>query len=197
MSVSVVSMSARVPFPAVAFALSLLVLAFMPLGALAQEGGLRLVTVELRSNDACDTAMVAAQKEEFPICFRGPPKSWVEVADLSTSVDLDVKFEFDSARLTPEATGVLTELAVAMNDARYIDDPFLIEGHTDSVGTDAYNLGLSDRRAQSVVDFLVLQGVGAARLSSVGKGESELLDPANPTSGVNRRVRIVNVNATS
>ncbi len=165
--------------------------------ATAQEGATRLVTTELRSNDACDTAMVAAQKVEFPVCFIRPPKTWVEVADLSESVDLDVKFEFDSAELTPEAEAVLIDLATAMNDAKFIDSPFLIEGHTDAVGSDAYNLDLSDRRAASVRQFLVSQGVGDVRLSSEGKGESELLDPANPTSGVNRRVRVINLDSTS
>lgn len=165
--------------------------------ATAQEGATRLVTTELRSNDACDTVMVGAQKAEFPVCFIRPPKTWVAVADLSESVDLDVKFEFDSAELTPEAEAVLIDLALAMNDPQFIDSPFLIEGHTDAVGSDAYNLDLSDRRAASVRRFLVSQGVGDVRLSSEGKGESELLDPANPTSGVNRRVRVINLDSTS
>lgn len=163
----------------------------------AQEGATRLVTTELRSNDACDTRMVGAQKAEFPVCFKRPPKTWVEVADLSHSVDLDVKFEFDSAELTPQAERVLAELAAAMNDAKFIDSPFRIEGHTDAVGSDEYNLGLSDRRAASVRAFLVSQGVGSGRLQSEGRGERELLDPQNPTSGVNRRVRVVNLDATS
>lgn len=174
-----------------------LVLGALSVSALAQEGGVRLVTTELRSNDACDTRMVASEQAEFPVCFRGPPKTWVELADLSDTVDLDVKFEFDSAILTPAAKDVLTELSVSMNHPQYIDAPFMIEGHTDAVGSDAYNLGLSDRRAQSVHDFLITQGVAGSRLSSIGKGESELLDPANPTSGVNRRVRVINLSATS
>jgi len=165
--------------------------------AWAQEGATRLVTTELRSNDACDTAMVGAQKNEFPVCFKRTPKTWVAVADLSSSVDLDVKFEFDSAELTPQAETVLAELAVAMNDPKFIDSPFRIEGHTDAVGSDEYNLGLSDRRAASVRSFLVSQGVGAGRLQSEGRGERQLLDPNNPTSGVNRRVRVVNLDSTS
>lgn len=191
----------RVPGARALFRLALAVLAgswaVSANSALAQEGATRLVTTELRSNDACDTKMVAAQKAEFPVCFKRPPKTWVEVADLSESVDLDVKFEFDSAELTPEAEGVLIDLAAAMNDPRFIDSPFLIEGHTDAVGSDAYNLDLSHRRAASVRQFLVTQGVGDVRLQSEGRGESQLLDPANPTSGVNRRVRVINLNSTS
>lgn len=159
----------------------------------AQEGGVRLVTTELRSNDACDTRMVGAEKEEFPVCFVQPIQEWSEVVDLSDAIDLDVKFEFDSDHLTPEAEALLGELAAAMNDADYIDSPFLIEGHTDAVGTDTYNQDLSERRAASVRRFLTSKGVGDVRLQSVGKGESELLDPNNPTGAVNRRVRVVNL----
>ena len=57
----------------------------------------------------------------------------------------------------------------------------------------AYNQMLSERRAKAVQDYLVFHyGIDAQRLKAVGYGKTRLLDSANPTSGVNRRVQIVN-----
>jgi len=66
---------------------------------------------------------------------------------------------------------------------------FVIEGHTDAQGDDAYNLRLSQQRAESVRDFLTALDVAPARLRAVGRGERELLDPAAPDSPRNRRVQ--------
>jgi outer membrane protein OmpA-like peptidoglycan-associated protein len=71
------------------------------------------------------------------------------------------------------------------------DDGFVIEGHTDEVGSRRYNQGLSERRAAAVREYLMTSGgVQGSRLSTVGYGEDRLLDPANPESGTNRRVRV-------
>ncbi len=67
-----------------------------------------------------------------------------------------------------------------------------VEAHTDSSGADAYNLGLSKRRAASVVDFLVSQGIASARLQSQGYGETKPIAPNNTPEGraANRRVEL-------
>jgi OOP family OmpA-OmpF porin len=69
----------------------------------------------------------------------------------------------------------------------------LIEGHTDSKGSDAYNLSLSDRRAKSVYDYLTSRGVDPARLSSIGKGESMPIADNETEEGrqQNRRVMLI------
>ena len=69
----------------------------------------------------------------------------------------------------------------------------LVEGHTDSVGTDAYNLALSDRRAKSVFDYLTSRGVDPARLSSIGHGESKPIADNTTAEGrqLNRRVMLI------
>jgi OOP family OmpA-OmpF porin len=69
----------------------------------------------------------------------------------------------------------------------------LIEGHTDSVGTEAYNLALSDRRAKSVFDYLTSRGVDPARLSSVGHGELKPIADNATAEGrqLNRRVMLI------
>ncbi|MNY77910.1 Outer membrane porin F precursor [compost metagenome] len=67
-----------------------------------------------------------------------------------------------------------------------------MDGHTDSVGSDAYNQGLSERRAASVVDYLIGQGVAAEKLSSQGFGESKPIEDNGTDAGraQNRRVEI-------
>lgn len=81
-----------------------------------------------------------------------------------------VTFEFNSSVLTNESRPVLD--AVAADLKRYPRLKIELQGHTDSVGNDAYNLQLSQRRAQAVRDYLIAQGVGAEQLTARGFGES-------------------------
>ncbi|HEX9597643.1 MAG TPA: OmpA family protein [Anaerolineales bacterium] len=82
-----------------------------------------------------------------------------------------INFDFDKSNIKAEFRPVLDEAAKMLSDNPNIK--VLIEGHTDSRGTDAYNLRLSDRRANAVKQYLVSRGVDAGRLDTVGKGESE------------------------
>jgi outer membrane protein OmpA-like peptidoglycan-associated protein len=112
------------------------------------------------------------------------------------SVDLAVQFELDSAVLTDATRSMLSTLAGALQSDGLSTFNFMVEGHTDATGPDGYNMSLSERRAKAVVDYLVTQhGVNPTQLSAVGKGERELLDASNPDNGLNRRVRIRNMNA--
>jgi outer membrane protein OmpA-like peptidoglycan-associated protein len=108
------------------------------------------------------------------------------------SIDLKIEFEFDSSQLTREASGQLDQLLKAVEDPALSQFGFEIIGHTDGKGDEDYNLALSQRRAQSVIEYLVAGGVEAARLSPIGKGETELLYPHRPGDAANRRVEIIN-----
>lgn len=96
------------------------------------------------------------------------------------------QFEQGKADLTDDSKIALHDLAKVMKQ-----NPELrlrIEGHTSAEGDAAVNQKLSETRAQAAVDFLVnKEGIDASRLEAVGKGSSELKDPENPTSDVNRR----------
>jgi len=110
------------------------------------------------------------------------------------SIDLQVNFEYASAKLTPDARLVLDNLGQALADPALRDSRFRVAGHTDARGSDAYNLKLSRLRARAVADYLVRQhGIDAQRLTVEGFGRSQLLDPANPESAINRRVQITNL----
>ena len=114
------------------------------------------------------------------------------------SINLYINFEFNSARLTTDAQITLRNLARALKDPRLARFRFSIVGHTDSVGSEAYNLKLSRKRANAVREHLIsTHRVAGTRLQAVGYGETRLLDPANPRSGANRRVQIVNLGGGS
>lgn len=106
------------------------------------------------------------------------------------SVIHGINFEFDSAVILPGSESVLSKLhdGLAADEASSIE----IRGHTSSEGSDAYNLALSERRAQAVVDDLLRRGIAAARLRAVGVGEAEPIAPNNDEAGrsLNRRVEI-------
>jgi OOP family OmpA-OmpF porin len=103
-----------------------------------------------------------------------------------------VHFNSDSAVLTSEAKSILDGAlaAIKANPSSQLS----VEGHTDSRASDSYNLDLSQRRAQSVVDYLVSKGVSSSRLSPIGKGESSPIASNDTREGrhQNRRVEIRN-----
>ena len=110
------------------------------------------------------------------------------------AVALDVKFGLNSADLTGQAKDTIRRLGAAFNSEQLKGYRFRVEGHTDASGRPDYNLALSQKRAEAVRDYLVSQlGVAPGRLEVVGRGQQDPLDPADPMSGVNRRVQVVNL----
>jgi outer membrane protein OmpA-like peptidoglycan-associated protein len=103
----------------------------------------------------------------------------------------DVLFATARADLTAGANGNLNKLVAFLN--KYPDRTVNIEGYTDSVGGEDYNLGLSQRRADAVRSYLVDQGVGSGRLVASGKGMSSPVAGNDTASGrqQNRRVEVV------
>lgn len=102
-----------------------------------------------------------------------------------------VHFDFDKATLRPEAKVILNEAAALLEQHERV--VVEVAGHTDSVGTDQYNQGLSERRAIAVRDYLIEQGVRASRLTAVGYGESRPVATNDTDEGrqQNRRVELV------
>jgi OOP family OmpA-OmpF porin len=111
--------------------------------------------------------------------------------ELAHELELEgVNFEFDSAKLTSDSVAKL-EYAVATLK-RNADDKIEIAGHTDSQGNDEYNMGLSQRRAQAVADFLIAKGANASNLSVKGYGETHPVEDNGSKEGraANRRVEL-------
>lgn len=104
-----------------------------------------------------------------------------------------VEFEFGSAVLKPQALEILRNLGKALNQDLEDQKLFVIQGHTDAVGTIAYNEELSRARAEAVKSFLIHEmGVTADRLEAVGKAYCEPANPRNPRGAENRRVVVIN-----
>ena len=101
-----------------------------------------------------------------------------------------VEFEFDKARLRPESTTVLDIAAEQLRSCPNVK--VMVVGHTDSIGSEAYNKGLSMRRAQAVADHLVGKGISRSNLSVDGRGESQPIASNDTKQGraLNRRVEL-------
>jgi OmpA-OmpF porin, OOP family len=116
------------------------------------------------------------------------------VRQLMPSIDVNsINFESGSWEIPPDQAAKLQVIADGLNRAIQRDprEVFLIEGHTDAVGSDVDNLSLSDRRAESAATLLTQQfGVPAENLTSQGYGEQYLKEQTDGPSHINRRVTI-------
>ena len=103
----------------------------------------------------------------------------------------DFFFDVDSAVLKPGGYKDIDRAAVVLN--RYPETSLRVEGHTDSTGSEDYNLKLSDKRAMAVKNELLAQNLNAARIQTIGFGEAKPVADNNTESGrqLNRRVEIV------
>ena len=108
-------------------------------------------------------------------------------------LDFTINFAFDSAEIDPKSYPTLDTLAAALKGEALYASRFLVNGHTDAKGSDDYNVELSQRRANAVVQYLTDEhGVDMARLTPIGFGESNLKDAADGEAAANRRVEIIN-----
>jgi outer membrane protein OmpA-like peptidoglycan-associated protein len=109
---------------------------------------------------------------------------------IKITFDSGILFDIDSSSLKPVAQENLEKLAVILN--KYEDTDILIEGHTDSTGSEDHNLELSRRRSQSVANHLAGAQVNAARFTIMGYGEMQPVASNDTADGraMNRRVDI-------
>ncbi len=108
--------------------------------------------------------------------------------------NIEITFDFDSARIRPESYEAVGLIADALHTPYLQGQTFFIVGHTDAKGAREYNLELSRKRAAAVREALATTfQVPGKYLFSVGLGEEQLRDPANPDAAVNRRVQLINM----
>lgn len=116
-----------------------------------------------------------------------------EVTDTEITIRLSgsILFDFDSDAVRPDAERTLLEILEVVN--AYAGRPVRVEGHTDSIASEAYNQGLSERRARSVADWLADHGVDSGRLKIKGWGESQPIAGNETAEGrqQNRRVELI------
>jgi outer membrane protein OmpA-like peptidoglycan-associated protein len=120
-----------------------------------------------------------------------------EIASLSNerpAVDLQIYFDFDSAAISPKAVPQLTNLGNALSAPELRNALITINGHTDAKGTDSYNKGLSERRAETIKQYLVEHfALVSENFVTVGYGKQNPKNPSDLFAPENRRVEIVNL----
>ncbi len=121
---------------------------------------------------------------------RGCPEMAREDILRITLIASKIYFETNSSKLKLISNTQLDDLSEILK--RYNGVNLTIEGHTDNVGNDAYNLELSQKRTESVRDYLISKGINASRLTAIGYGEARPIADNNKASGKakNRRVEL-------
>jgi len=121
-----------------------------------------------------------------PVAQMAPPPPSHKVAELHGP-----NFDFNKATLKPSGKTLVDAAVKAMKDNSTMR--VRVEGHTDSIGSDAYNQKLSERRANAVRDYMIEQGISPSRITAVGFGESKPVASNKTAEGraENRRVEIV------
>ena len=120
------------------------------------------------------------------------------IAANKPKIDLEINFDFNSASISQGSMSAVQHLGEALTDPQLKGATFIVSGHTDGVGSDAFNQDLSERRADTIKHYLVDHyHIAASDLVTVGYGKTRLKDASNPDDPVNRRVQVVNTESTS
>jgi outer membrane protein OmpA-like peptidoglycan-associated protein len=115
------------------------------------------------------------------------------IAKKRPSIDLEVSFDYNSDNIGSKAMPQVTALGEALSSSDLKGGTFILAGHTDAKGSETYNQGLSERRAEAVRRFLSQKyGIEVSKLVTVGYGKNQLKQPADPFGSENRRVQIIN-----
>src|SRR5271156_5003834 len=124
----------------------------------------------------------------------GEREQIAEIASTKPNIDLEIQFDYNSAAISTGSTQAVQELGKALSNPNLRGSTFVVAGHTDGIGGDAYNQELSERRADTIKRYLVDRyGIAGNDLVTIGYGKTKLKDAANPADPINRRVQVVNM----
>lgn len=116
------------------------------------------------------------------------------VAQERPRIDLEIKFDYNSATIAKAALADMDNLGKALTDPALKGSTFVLAGHTDAVGGEEYNQDLSSRRADSVKRYLAEKyNLAPDHLVTAGYGKTRLKNKDNPKAPENRRVEVVNM----
>ena len=117
-----------------------------------------------------------------------------EIASTKPNIDLDIQFDYNSADISKSSLPAAQELGKALSNPELKGSTFMVAGHTDAIGGEEYNQGLSERRAETIKRYLTEKyGIAGTDLVTVGYGKSKPKDPNAPLDPINRRVQVVNM----
>ena len=124
----------------------------------------------------------------------GEREEIAEIASTKPNIDLDIQFDYNSAEISTSSMPSVQELGKALSNASLKSSTFVVAGHTDAIGGEAYNQDLSERRADTIKRYLVDKyGLNGTDLVTVGYGKDKPKDPNAPMDPINRRVQVVNM----
>jgi outer membrane protein OmpA-like peptidoglycan-associated protein len=117
-----------------------------------------------------------------------------EIAKEKPQISLEITFDYNSANINPKAIPTLENLGKALDSPELKGTVFMLGGHTDAAGGEAYNQELSEKRAEAVKRFLADKfKLPGDSLVAIGFGKTKLKNPGNPLGEENRRVQVVNM----
>ena len=120
-----------------------------------------------------------------------------EIAEIATSkpkIDLEIRFDYNSADISKESMPAVQELGKALSNTSLRGSTFVVAGHTDATGGESYNQDLSERRADTIKKYLTEKyGLNGSDLVTVGYGKTKPKDANAPMDPANRRVQVVNM----
>jgi outer membrane protein OmpA-like peptidoglycan-associated protein len=124
-----------------------------------------------------------------------------EIASISSTkpnIDLEIQFDYNSAEISRTSMQAVQELGKALSNPSLRGSTFVVAGNTDGIGSDSFNQDLSERRADTIKNYLVQKfGIVGSDLVTVGYGKTKLKDAQNPADPINRRVQVVNMETKS
>ncbi len=124
----------------------------------------------------------------FPPRYRGIDSQGLNNEGQTGMFGMMINFAFNSTEILPESEPMLGSVGEMMGLEAVSGKSIVVEGHTDAVGSDAYNQALSEKRAHAIKNYLVEHfGIAPKRLLAVGKGERDLYEKDSPEAPINRR----------
>src|SRR5216684_6064534 len=160
------------------------------------------LTRGLSSGPQADPAAIAAEGR-FVQTIRGRATRSLsssereEIATIAKdkpNIDLEITFDYNSADIGKKSMPSVQALGKALTNPDLKGSTFVVAGHTDAIGSEAYNQDLSERRADTIKRYLTEKyGINGTDLVTVGYGKTKPKDPGAPMDPINRRVQVVNM----
>ena len=126
----------------------------------------------------------------------GEREEIASIASTKPNIDLEINFDYNSAEMSKASLQAAQELGKALSNPSLRGSTFVVAGHTDGIGGDAFNQDLSERRADTIKNYLMQKfGIDGSDLVTVGYGKTKLKDAQDPTDAINRRVQVINTEA--
>jgi outer membrane protein OmpA-like peptidoglycan-associated protein len=155
----------------------------------------RSLSIAAPAEPAVDTKFVDTLRNRTTRSLSsGEREQIASIAKDRPNIDLEITFDYNSADISAKAQPAVEALGKALSSPDLKGATFVVAGHTDAAGGEAYNQDLSERRADAIKRRLIEKfGIAGTDLVTVGYGKTKPKNPAVPMDPANRRVQVVNM----